>query len=382
MKKRALLFVCVVLVAGSGAVAYYSLYAPEERGDAVSVSGNIEVTEAAISFQIPGRLKERLVDEGDRVEKGQCVATLEPEDQELKVAQAQSNLEYARAVLSELEAGAREQEIAASAAAVERAQAKLEELLAGSRPEEIEVASADVQAAKAEAERLDADRRRYEDLYAQQAVSKQQLDAVTAAARVAKERLQTAEERLKLARKGPREEQIAQARAARREAEEQYRLVVEGPRSEAIAQARAKVAAAAAELDLAEQQLAYTRVEAPFGGVVLSKSAESGEFLNPGMPVASTGDLNRPWLRAFINETDLGRIKLGDEVEVATDSYPGKVYRGKVTFIASEAEFTPKTVQTERERVKLMYRIKVNLDNPEWELKPGMPADGLIKLRD
>jgi HlyD family secretion protein len=96
--------------------------------------------------------------------------------------------------------------------------------------------------------------------------------------------------------------------------------------------------------------------------------------------VVTLGDLGRPWLKAFIDEVDLGRVKLGQSVSVTTDSYPGKVYPGKITFISSEAEFTPKNVQTAKERVKLVYRIKITLANPEKELKPGMPADGKIHL--
>ncbi len=113
-------------------------------------------------------------------------------------------------------------------------------------------------------------------------------------------------------------------------------------------------------------------------GVVLSTSAEAGEYLNPATPVLTLGRIDKPWLRAYIPEPALGRIKLGQEVAVTTDAFPDKTYSGRVSYISSQAEFTPKTVQTFEERVKLMFRIKVLLDNPENELKPGMPADGII----
>jgi len=112
----------------------------------------------------------------------------------------------------------------------------------------------------------------------------------------------------------------------------------------------------------------------------LSKNVEAGEYVAAGTPIVTVGDLERPWLRAYINETDLGRIKVGQRVRVATDTYPGKIYEGHISFIASEAEFTPKNVQTQKERVKLVYRIKVDIPNPNMELKPGMPADADILL--
>jgi HlyD family secretion protein len=114
--------------------------------------------------------------------------------------------------------------------------------------------------------------------------------------------------------------------------------------------------------------------------VVLVKSAEVGEVLAPGTSILSIGDLDRPWLRGYINETDLGRVKLGQKVKVTTDSFPGKTYWGTVSFISSEAEFTPKQIQTAEERVKLVYRIKVDIANPQHELKVNMPADAEIQL--
>jgi HlyD family secretion protein len=131
-------------------------------------------------------------------------------------------------------------------------------------------------------------------------------------------------------------------------------------------------------LNQAGQQLSYTELYAPMDGVILSRSAEPGEYLNPSTPVVTLGDLEHPWLRAFVSEKNLGRIKLGDRVRVTTDSFPDKSYEGRLTFISSQAEFTPKSVQTFEERVKLMFRVKIQLSNPDKELKPGMPADGVL----
>jgi HlyD family secretion protein len=117
-------------------------------------------------------------------------------------------------------------------------------------------------------------------------------------------------------------------------------------------------------------------------GVVLVKAVEAGEVVAAGTTVVTLGDLSKPWLRAYINETNLGRVKLGTEVKVTTDSFPGKLYKGRIAFISSEAEFTPKQIQTHEERVKLVYRIKIELENPNGELKSNMPADAVIPLQE
>jgi HlyD family secretion protein len=186
-------------------------------------------------------------------------------------------------------------------------------------------------------------------------------------------------EQFKLVKEGPRQEDIDQAEHALDQARAQWKLVEEGPRQEDIDQARAKVQQAEASLKLAETELGYATIKSPLDGVVLSKNIERGEYVAPGTPVVTVADMVNVWLRAYVDETDLTRIKLGRLAEVTTDSFPGKVYKGRVSFISEEAEFTPKTVQTEKERVKLVYRIKIDIQNPDMELKAGMPADATIK---
>lgn len=349
------------------------------HGEGILISGNIEVVDAELSFKINGRVVERTVDEGDLVEAGKVVARLDNTELTQEVARREAEVALAEAFLAELQAGARPQELGEAEAAVQLAQARLDELLAGSRPQEIAVAQADVASAKAEAERLKIDETRSRNLFAAEAVSAHQDDAARAAATVARERLRASEERLKLVLEGPRKEQVEQARAALRQAQERHALVVEGPRAEDIAQARAKLDQAKAALGLAEAQLANTVLVSAMAGVVLSKNTEPGEYVAPGTPVVTVGNLSHVYLRAYINEQDLGRVKLGQAVEVTTDTYPGKTYPGVVAFIAPQAEFTPKSVQTAKERVKLVYRVKIDIENPNVELKPGMPADGVVR---
>ncbi len=204
------------------------------------------------------------------------------------------------------------------------------------------------------------------------------------------ERHRQAEQQWSLVMAGSREKQIEQADRAWQQAAAQCRLVEEGPRKEVKDQARARVKQAEAAQALAKTRLGYAELTWPPAGVVpppsaatpkyvvLSKNLEPGEYVAPGTPVVTIGDLVNVWLRAYVNETDLGRVKVNQKARITTDTYPNEVYEGHISFIASEAEFTPKNVQTEKERVKLVYRIKIDIQNPEMELKPGMPADAEI----
>jgi HlyD family secretion protein len=370
----------ILLLGLVGGFIYYrsDLWQGTVSGEIV-VSGNIEVTDAQLGFKIPGRLLERIIDEGDAVAADQVLARLDPADQALQVAQAEANERFAQAALAELEAGTRVQDIRTAEAAMEQAKSRLAELEAGSRTQEVAAAEAEVALLRAESERAATDAGRFTRLREQGAVTQQQCDNATTVARMAAERLAGAEERLKLVQEGPRTEQIEQARAALQQVEERYALAKEGPRAEQIDQARAKLASASAAVSQAKQQLTYTELRAPFAGTVLSKAAEPGEYLMPGGPVVTVGDLDKPWLRAYVSETDLGKVHLGQSADVSCDAYPARVFKGTVTYIGSEAEFTPKSVQTFDERVKLVYRIKITLDNQDHALKPGMPADARIR---
>ncbi len=358
----------------------------------IILSGNIEVTDSAVAFQTPGRLSARLADEGMEVEQGEVLARLDSTELAHQVALAEANLEAAQAQLAVLEAGSRPEEIGQARAQLGQAKARLAELEAGSRPQEIEQAQAALELAQAQLDSAQAQARlcqteaeRQSKLYEAGVVPAQQWDQINTAYETAKTQVSAAEqgvaaarERLSLAQEGPRAEQIDQARAGLQAAANVYQLAVNGPRVETVAQARALVAAAQQQLELARTKLGYCEVASPLSGVVLTEVAEPGEYLQPGNPVLTVADLDHPWLRAYLNESDLGRVTLGQAVSVTTDSFPGKAFQGRITFIASEAEFTPKQVQTHAERVKLVYRVKIEIANPERELRPGMPADAHI----
>lgn len=363
----------------------------DRSASVIKVSGNIELTQVNISFKIPGKLIERLVDEGAHIKKGDLIARLDQEQllrqrdkviasrdgAQSRLTQLLTAIEYNRASLKE--------QIEQRQAELKNAEANLRDLLSGSRLPEIENAKAAVDRAKAELARSENDWKRAQKLYQNEDISTSDFDAFKNRFEAAVAQHKQAEEQLKLVLEGPRKETIESARAQVNRAEATLRLAESGrldlKRLEQEKEIRkAEIAQTEADRGVIGSQLNDSVALAPIDGVVLVKSAEPGEVLAAGTTVVTIGDLGKPWLRAYINERDLGRIKLGNRVKVTTDSFAGKVYWGQVSFIASEAEFTPKQIQTAEERVKLVYRIKIDLANPQQELKSNMPADALIML--
>jgi HlyD family secretion protein len=167
-----------------------------------------------------------------------------------------------------------------------------------------------------------------------------------------------------------------------RRSTEALSLVREGPRKEEIRAAETRVQQAKAALGAAQVRLEDTVLYAPVSGVILKKHCEAGETVAAGIPVFKLGDLESPWIKVYVKEDKIGQVKLGQKAVVTTDSYPAKTYEGSVTFISSEAEFTPKNVQTQEERVKLVFGVKVKVTNVNNELKPGMPADVRINVKE
>jgi HlyD family secretion protein len=298
-------------------------------GDAgtLRLSGNVELTAVELSFKSPGWVKERPVDEGQAVKAGQVVARLD--DVEIQ------------------------REVARQEALVDAARANLEELERGSRPEEIRQGEAALASARADLEKQRAEFARQRELLSREVISQREFDAAKSAFEMAEAREGQARESLALLKKGPRSERIEAGRAALVQAE--------------------------ASLAIARRQLENTVLLSPMDGTVLAKNTEAGEYVSPGTPIVTVGNLDEVWLRAYVEETDLGRVRLGQKARVTADTFPGKAYEGTVSFIASDAEFTPKSVQTRKERVKLVYRVKIDVANPSQELKPGMPADASLR---
>ena len=319
----------VIVLAAAAAVAALLLFRrPATEADLLRISGTIEITDVQASFKVGGRVAERAVSEGEGVEAGQILARLADAEPAHEVALRRAELAAAGAVLAELEAG--------------------------TRPEEIDRARAELARAQAEAVRARSEHERQEGLYAREVISARELEVAQTADRVARAQVAAAETQLALLVRGPRREQIDLARERHGQARE--------------------------ALALAETRLAYATLASPLAGLVLAEHVEAGEQVAAGTPIVTIGDLSRVWLRGYVDEPDLGRVRVGQSVRVTTDLDPQRVFPGTLSFIAAEAEFTPKSVQTARERVKLVYRVKIDVPNPTGELKPGMPADAEIRL--
>ena len=391
MRKRILIAV-IVLLAALGAYLLFFDRAGKNTSDQIIVSGNIELTEVNIAFKTSGRLIERTVDEGDIVKKGQLIARLDRDQLIAQRDREAAGLQSANSQLAQAETalawqkGNQAAELEQRKAELASNAARLQELKSGSRPQEIQEAKAAVDSAQSEFDRAKRDWDRAQTLYKNDDISTAQYDQYRNRWENAEAMLKQTKERQDLVLAGPRVEQIDAASAQMDRARAALKMTESNAleikrREQELPLRRSEIARAAASLAMIESQLADTLAYSPVDGVVLVKAADVGEVLAAGTTIVTIGDIDHPWLRAYVNETDLGRVKLGTKAKITTDSYPGKEYEGHVSFIASEAEFTPKQIQTKEERVKLVYRIKIDLQNPDHELKSNMPADAVLQLR-
>ncbi len=327
-RKRATLLVILFLLVAM--VAFWYLHRTEPSGTKkqLLLYGNVDIRQIQLAFHGTGRIQKLTVQEGDYVKSGDLVAEIDPVRYEASMARAAAELAAQEQVLARL--------------------------VAGTRPEEIREAQARVKAAEAKWEDAKLVYERTKRLFGDKTVPKQKLDDAEAAFESARADLDAARQALALAVKGPREEDIAAARA--------------------------QVRASEAALRLAERELADTKLYAPAPGVIQNRILEQGDMAFPETPVFTLALTNPIWVRAYIEEPDLGKIAPGMKAYVNTDSFPGKIYRGWIGFISPTAEFTPKEVQTTELRTKLVYRIRVYACNPEGELRLGMPATVTITL--
>lgn len=292
----------------------------------IELSGTVEAREIDLAFQVGGRIATLRVDEGDSVQIEQEVATLDAHDFELTLSNA--------------------------IAQTEAAQAALAALRAGTRIQELRVAEAQLAKAQADLDYIRVEFKRIADLVAKKLAAQDQLDQARQRQNVALAGVEQALQNLALLREGPRREDIDQAAATLR--------------------------ARQATVETTRRQLEYTRLQSPVAGMVSVRLAEAGEIVSPGKTVLRIAELSRPWVRAYLNEKDLTRVRLGQAAQIRIDGLPGKVFEGRLTFISPTAEFTPKTVETHALRVDMVYRVKVQVDNPNGVLKLGQPADVVL----
>jgi HlyD family secretion protein len=319
MTKRIIVMV-VILIVGVGAwIGYSRFFKDEVATDNLLVSGNIEAHESVVSFKaVQSRVVELPFDEGQWVKAGTILARLDDSDYRQQVAINEAALQV------------QEQQLA-------------------SAMQKLEAAHATISNDNADLAQKNIDYGRSQKLWTEKIISGDQRDHTDTALKQSDAAMQ-------------------RDRAMERSAQQD------------IAVAKANIRSASENLELAKIMLGYTTLRAPFSGVILTRQTELGEVMQPGTPVVTLADLDHVWLRAYVAETDLGRIRWGQAATVHTDTYPDKAYPGQISFIASEAEFTPKSVETHKERVTLVYRIKIDVENPRHELKPGMPADATIHL--
>jgi HlyD family secretion protein len=335
--RRWTVLIGAAIVAAAGLVAFRYLDAPpawlegpanvvrdwlgrSANPDFILVSGNIEAHESIVSFKsVQSRIVELPFDEGQSVKSGTLLARVDDSDYKQQVAIAQATL---NAQMKQLDVA--EQNVDATRHSVVS--------------EEADVA--------------------YKELEFDRAQTLLTKGAGTVDAR------DVAETALKQSRAALERDKALEASA-----------------DKSVALAIANIESARAAQDMAKIVLGYTSLTAPFDGVILVRQAELGEVVSPGAAIVTLADIDHVWLRAYVNEPDVGKIRLGEAATVTTDSYPGTQYPGRISFISEASEFTPKSVETHAERVTLVYRIRIDIDNPTHELVPGLPADAKIPVR-
>ena len=361
----------------------------ENRGDAIQASGRIEVTEVNVSSKVTGRVAVLRVEEGTDVKTGQLIAELEGEELEAQLGQARAILQSAEARLTQARITLRVEpttirtQIRQAEETLRAAEERLRLLRAGSRVQEIEEGRANLRQNQARLEMAKLTRDRFRGLVADGAVARQDLDRAESDFQAAEAAVRATRERLAILEEGPRAEDIRAVQAER----DRAAAALEAARANAasldlrqqdVHVAEAAVREAAANVRRLESQVAELKVFAPLDATVLTKAVETGEVVSAGRPLVLLGDLDHPWIKIYVTETELGRVKLGAPARILVDSFPGEAFRGTVSWISDQAEFTPKNIQTKEERVNLVYAVKITIREAQRKLKAGMPADAVL----
>ncbi len=336
MKKKMIIIVFVTLFIGVGAFVYFGQQSgsPNE----LFFSGTIETTQAKMSFQVPGRIAAVHVREGQPVTQNQIIAELDRAEFQSRYDQANANLQRARQIKQQAEI--------------------VLNINQKTLPAEVSRAEAGMKSAHDTLADAGKNYRRFEDLFQQGVVTEKERDSMKLGLDMAQSRLQESESLLRLAKGN-----LTRIEAARQE----------------IETAAAQMDVARAALHQADIQLGYTQLKSPLHGVVTSRNIEPGETVNAGREVITISDLARVDLKIYVDETQIGKVKPGQKTDIKVDTFPNKTFTGYVSFVSPEGEFTPKIIQTKKERVKLVYLVKVSIVNPNFELKAGMPADAWLR---
>lgn len=336
MKKRIILIIFIVLLLGVGGYVYYGQW--KNKNSEIYYSGVIEARDAKLAFQANGRVTVVHVKEGQAVTKDQVLAELDASELQTRHDQAAASLD--RAI---------------------KGQQQFETLLnvyKSTLPDDVVRAEANVLSARKVMEDTRKNKERYDALYQRRVIAQKEWDTVRLNYETASSRLMEGEAILHQAKSNLQKIEITR---------------------KDIEAAKAQVQFAEAVREQATIQTAYAKLHAPFDGVITSRNIEPGEVVSPSREVFNLANLSNVDLKIFVEETAIGKVKPGQAVDVRIDTFPNRNFKGTVSFVSPEGEFTPKIIQTQKERVKLVYLVKVSIPNPGYELKTGMPADASLK---
>ncbi|MEO8666736.1 MAG: efflux RND transporter periplasmic adaptor subunit [Ignavibacteria bacterium] len=310
------------------ALICFAACSEKQPSNEISSSGTIEATDVTVSSRVPGEIREILFNEGDKIKKDDILLMIDHESLDIQLRQAQAGVEQAEAQLRLLQAGARKEDIRLA-------------------QQQLDLTDINLKHAETEKERV-------ENLYRENAITQQLYEDGLTRYDQALNQYNTAKENLSKVKNIIRPEEIESAKA--------------------------NLKRSLVSIDLIKKNIEDCTVRSPIDGIVTKRFIEIGEYVTPGASLLNISDLQLVKLVIYVTEEQLGKVKLGQAADVNIDTYKDKIYKGEVIFISTEAEFTPKNIQTQDERTKLVYAVKIQIPNPSFELKSGMPADAKLIL--
>lgn len=364
-----------IFIAGAAIVAIaLAAYLASNRREKNEYSGTVETREIQVGSKIGGRVLAVPVEEGQTVKAGTLLVRFECDELKAQRAQAAAQADAARAELMRLLHGNRREEIAQAEAAAKAEQSAVEEARNGPRTQEVQQASADYAAAKADAGNAADVFRRMATLAAKDEISQQEFDDARAKRDAAAEHAEAARQRLELLRAGTRPEDLQTAEERFQQAQAAAALARKGARPEDIAAARARLAEAEGHVNELDVRLKEAELRAPADAVVEVLSVRPGDLAPAGRIIVTMLEPSQLWVKVYVQETELGRVHIGETASVQVDAFPGRSFSGRVGQIDSEAEFLPRNVQTRNDREHEVFGAKVYVDNASGILKSGMSA--------
>ncbi len=336
MKKRIIIIIFIALLVVVSALVYYAQQ--RAKNGEMYYSGTFESIDSNLAFQAAGHVNAVYAEEGQAVRKGQVLAELDGAEFQAKLDQAKASLDKAIKAKEQLQ--------------------ELFDIYTKTLPDDVKRAEANVSIAHNTMLDARKNNERYEELFKKGVIAERERDTIKLGFENANSKLNESQAALEQAKSNLRK--------------------IETTRKD-IEVAQAQIELAKASLDQARIQLSYTKLMAPYSGIIISRNVEPGEVVSPGREVLTLTDLSRVDLKIFVDETEIAKVRMGRKVDVKVDTFKDKVYEGRISYVSPEAEFTPKIIQTKKERVKLVYLVKVSIPNPNFELKTGMPADAYLK---